>query len=132
VIVVLDASAAIEIALDGKAAAHLAAMLASAEEVLAPELLLAEIVNALWKYQQFAQLDVAKCDLALVFAVGLVDRLVSHTELYREAFALSRAQRTRAAYDMFYLALAQREDAVLLTLDGTLKKEAKRAGIGVA
>ena len=51
---------------------------------------------------------------------------------YREAFALSRAQRSRAAYDMFYLALAQREDAVLLTLDGTLKKEAKRAGIRLA
>ena len=32
---------------------------------------------------------------------------------------------------MFYLALALREDAVLLTLDGTLKKEANRAGIRV-
>ncbi len=89
-------------------------------------------MNAIWKYQQFGQLDLAKCDLALAFAVGLVDRLVSHAEIYREAFALSRAQLTRAAYDMFYLALAQREDAVLLTLDGTLKKEAKRAGIRVA
>jgi predicted nucleic acid-binding protein len=57
--------------------------------------------------------------------------LISHSEIYREAFALSRAQKSRAAYDMFYLALARREDAVLLTLDGTLKKEAKRAGIRV-
>ena len=33
--------------------------------------------------------------------------------------------------DMFYLALALRENAVLLTLDATLKKEARRAGIRV-
>lgn len=52
-------------------------------------------------------------------------------EIYREAFALTRAQQSRAAYDMFYLALARRENAVLLTLDATLKKEAERAGIRV-
>jgi predicted nucleic acid-binding protein len=40
-------------------------------------------------------------------------------------------KKTRAAYDMFYLALALREDAVLLTLDATLKKEARRAGVRV-
>jgi predicted nucleic acid-binding protein len=56
---------------------------------------------------------------------------VPSQELYREAFALTRAQQSRAAYDMFYLALARREDAVLLTLDSTLKKEARRAGIRV-
>ncbi|MEO8049553.1 MAG: hypothetical protein ABI833_03985 [Acidobacteriota bacterium] len=52
-------------------------------------------------------------------------------ELYCEAFALNRAQKSRAAYDMFYLALALREDAVLLTLGATLKKKARRAGVRV-
>ena len=53
----------------------------------------------------------------------LAERVATaEAELYREAFALSRAQQTRAAYDMFYLALALRENAVLLTLDSTLKK----------
>ena len=61
----------------------------------------------------------------------LVETFVPSTEIYRDAFALSRAQKARAAYDMFYLALALREDAVLLTLDGTLKKEARRAGIRI-
>ena len=129
---VLDASAAIEIALDGKAAGRLFEILAGAEEVIAPELLIPELVNTVWKYQQFGQLDLAKCDLALAFAVGLVDRLVSHAEIYREAFAMSRAHRSRAAYDMFYLALARREDAALLTLDTALKKAALREGIRVA
>ena len=61
----------------------------------------------------------------------LVGTFVPSREIYREAFALACAQQSRAPDDMFYLALARREDAVLLTLDGTLKKEAKRAGIRV-
>jgi len=129
--VVLDANAAVEVALKGKAAGPLSAVLAQSEEVIAPELLVPEIVNAVWTYHQFAEFDLGKCEKILELAVGLVDRLVSHKEIYRAAFALSRAQKSRAAYDMFYLALALREDAVLLTLDGTLKKEAKRAGIRV-
>jgi len=133
--VVLDANAAIEVALEGKAARSLSAVLSQSEEVVAPELLIPEIVNAIWKYHQFAEFDLGKCEKILELAVGLVDRLISHREIYREAFALSRAQKTRAAgvntYDMFYLALALREDAILLTLDGTLKKEARRAGVRV-
>ncbi len=129
--VVLDASAAVEIALDGKAARQLSEILDASDEAIAPELLVPEVVNAVWKYHQFTELDLGKCEKALEVAVRLVDRFVSNREIYREAFALSRAQKTRAAYDMFYLALALREDAVLLTLDGTLKKEARRAGIRV-
>ena len=129
--VVLDANAAIEVALDGNAAHELSRALAKSEEVIAPELLVPEIVNAIWKCHQFAEFDLSKCEKALELAVELVDRLVSHREIYRDAFALSRAQKTRAAYDMFYLALALRENAVLLTLDSTLKKEARRAGVRV-
>ena len=129
--VVLDANAAVEVALEGKAAGPLSATLSQSEEVIAPELLVPEVVNAVWKYHQFAEFDLGKCEKILELAVGLVDRLISHREIYREAFALSRAQKSRAAYDMFYLALARREDALLLTLDGTRKKEAKRAGIRV-
>lgn len=129
--VVLDANAAVEVALDGKSAERLSAMLSQSEEVIAPELLIPEIVNAVWKYHQFAEFDLGKCDKLIELSVGLIDRFVPNREIYREAFALSRIQKSRAAYDMFYLALALREDAVLLTLDATLKKEAKRAGIRV-
>jgi len=129
--VVLDANAAVEVALDGKSAERLSAMLSQSEEVIAPELLIPEIVNAVWKYHQFAEFDLGKCDKLIELSVGLIDRFVPNREIYREAFALSRIQKSRAAYDMFYLALALREDAILLTLDATLKKEAKRAGIRV-
>lgn len=129
--VVLDASAALEIALQRSHAAALASVLEEADVVLAPELFVPEVVNTIWKYHQFEHLNLTVCDRALETALGLVDALVSSKEIYGEAFLLARTAR-RPAYDMFYLALARREDAILLTMDAALKKEAERQGIRVA
>ena len=92
---------------------------------LAPEILLPEVANALWKFHRFEKPEAATCHRALELAVGLVDILVSHRALVREALSLSMAART-PAYDMFYLALVRREGAALLTLDAALRKEAVR------
>lgn len=129
--VVLDSTCAVEIALNKQDGDRLKALLDESEQVLAPDLLIPEFLNALWKYHQFNQLSLSVCDQALDLLPALVETFVPSAEIYREAFALTRAQKSRAAYDMFYLALARREDAVLLTLDSTLKKEARRAGIRV-
>ena len=129
--VVLDANCAIEIALNKKEGERLKTLLDESDQVLAPDLLVPEFVNALWKYHHFNQLGQELCDDALRALLNLVETFVPSTEICRDAFALSRVQKTRAAYDMFCLALALREDAVLLTLDGTLKKEARRAGVRV-
>ena len=126
--IVLDASAALEVALNRKGAAELSARLDEADEVLAPDLFVPEIVNAIWKLHHFGNLSLSACDGALEVLLEFVDTLVSCKELYREAFLLSRTTR-RAAYDMFYLALAKREDAALMTLDSVLRKEAVRQGI---
>jgi predicted nucleic acid-binding protein len=126
--IVLDASAAFEVALNRKRAAELSAHLDQADEALAPELFVPEVVNAIWKLHRFGNLSLGACDTALEVLLEFVDTLASCTELYREAFLLSRTTR-RAAYDMFYLALAKREDAALLTLDNALRKEAVRQGI---
>jgi predicted nucleic acid-binding protein len=66
----------------------------------------------------------------LDLGLGLVDTLVPCKDLYKEAFLLSRTA-SRPAYDMFYLALARREDADFLTMDKALRKEAERQGIRV-
>ena len=128
--VVLDASVAIEIALGHKQAAKFAAVLAKAGEVLAPDLITAEATNAIWKYHHVQGLNFSTCERALRTAVHLPDRLVSSLSLYAEAFLLARTTR-KPAYDMFYVALARREDAVLLTLDSRLKKEAEKLSIRV-
>ena len=126
--IVLDASAALEVALNRKGAAELSARLNESDEVLAPELFVPEVVNAIWKLHHFGNLSLSACDGALEVLLEFVDTLVPHRELYREAFLLSRTTR-RPAYDRFYLALAMREDAALMTLDSALRKEATRQGI---
>jgi predicted nucleic acid-binding protein len=128
---VLDASAAIEIVVERTQAARLAAILEEAGVVLAPGLFVSEVVNTIWKYYRFEQWNLAVCDRAIESALGMVDALVPSIELYGEAFLLARTAR-RPAYGMFYLALARREDATLLTADAQLRKEAERQGIRVA
>ena len=125
---ILDASAAVEVALDRGKAREFAKLLGAADEVLAPELLVPEVVNTVWKYHQFEKLSLIACDRAIELALGLADVLVSCKELHREAFLLARTTQ-RPAYDAFYLALAQREDAAWLTMDAALKREASRQGI---
>jgi predicted nucleic acid-binding protein len=126
--IVLDASAALEVALNRNRATELSAQLDEANEVLAPELFVPEVVNAVWKLHHFGNLSLSACDGTVEVLLEFIDVLVSCKELYREAFLLSRTAR-RPAYDMFYLALAKREDAALLTLDKALRKEALRQGI---
>lgn len=127
---VLDTSAAIEVALNRGKAPEFAHALEDADIVLAPELLVAELVNTVWKYYQFERLTLPACDRVVELSLALVDVLVSCKELYREAFLLARTVQ-RPAYDMFYLALARREDAAFLTRDAALRKEAERQGIAV-
>ncbi len=126
--VVLDTSAAIEVVLDRQNASRFSEALRDAEEVLAPELFVAELANAFWKYHHFETLSLTVCDRSIGLGLDLVDILVPCKELHREAFLLARVAR-RPVYDMFYLALAKREDALLLTLDSTLRKVAEREGI---
>jgi predicted nucleic acid-binding protein len=66
----------------------------------------------------------------LELAIELADDLVSCKDLWREAFLLARKNR-RPAYDLFYIALARREDAAILTMDKVLRKEAELQGIQV-
>ncbi|MGD0498977.1 MAG: type II toxin-antitoxin system VapC family toxin [Bryobacteraceae bacterium] len=125
---VLDASAAIEVALGRRQAATFAAILEEAAEVMAPDLFIPEVVNAIWKYYQFERLSLDVCDRTLEAVLGLVDALVPSKEIFGEAFLLARTAH-RPAYDMFYLALARREDAVFLTAAAALRREAERQGV---
>ena len=127
---VLDARAALEVVLTRSKAREFERMLEEADQVLAPDLIIPEVVNTIWKYHQFENLNLNTCDQAIEFAMGLLDVLVPCQELHREAFLLARSAR-QPAYDMFYLALARREDAGFLTTDRALKREAERQGVRV-
>jgi predicted nucleic acid-binding protein len=127
---VLDASAVLEVVLERSRAGDFMRAIQEADTVMAPELLIPEVVKAIWKYHQFDHLDLNTCNQALELAIGMADDLVSCKDLWREAFLLAQKNR-RPAYDMFYIALARREGAALLTMDQALRKEAERHGVQV-
>ena len=129
--VVLDTSAALEIAFHRRKAMPLAEALLGADERLAPHFLVAEATNAVWKEHQLGGASLATCETALDIVLNLVAVWVPSTELCARAFELSRVERT-PAYDMFYLALARREKALLLTMDAGLRKAAVRHGVRTA
>jgi predicted nucleic acid-binding protein len=128
--VVLDASAAMEIVAERGRARQFLEEIDRSDSVLAPDLFVAEVVNAVWKHHHFEGLSVTSANQQIELAVELVDEIVASRELFREAFLLARNAK-RPANDMFYLALVRRQDAVLLTSDAALKKEAQRLGVQV-
>ncbi len=129
--VVLDASAMVEVVLERPHAERFRHAIQEAEVVLAPEVMVAEVTNAIWKYHRFEGLESATCFRALEAAIALPTAFVLNRELASDALSLSMQAKT-PAYDMFYLALARREKALLLTMDAGLRKAAVRHGVRTA
>ena len=128
--IIVDASVAVEIATKRPQASRLRALTHSSEEVIAPDLIIAEIVNAIWKYHNFGLMPLAEAMESLDRGIRVPDTLVSCREVSAEAFALARNSK-HPAYDMFYLALARRLNAPLLSLDRKSRQIAAVEGITV-
>jgi predicted nucleic acid-binding protein len=89
------------------------------DELAAPDLLFAEVGNILFKKQLRAEMDPATAQLAARWLLHVPMAVYDSAGLLDEALALAlRLQ--HPAYDCFYLALAQRIDAPLVTADRRL------------
>ena len=128
-IAVLDASAAFEFVLGRPESQQIADALANADLVLAPDLYVAEVSNAVWKYVLSGHIPAESADV-LLDIVSLPDELISSHDLYREAFAFS-VRKNHPVYDSLYSILARRNDATLLTMDRRLAKISREEGISV-
>jgi predicted nucleic acid-binding protein len=122
---VLDASAAVRLILADPAAADLAERVGGAALVLAPELMLTELANTLWKLQRADRLNELDPQELLAEARELVDRLEPDRHLQAEALALA-CHLNHPVYDCLYLALARREAASLISSDRRLNALAER------
>ena len=87
--------------------------------MLAPELMLTKVANALWKLQWAGSLNGLDPQLLLGDARDLVDQIEPDRELQVEALALA-CHLNHPVYDCLYLALARREAARLLSADHCL------------
>lgn len=129
-ITVLDASAAVAIAMNLPESMKYQSQIEISDLVIAPDLLVAEVSNAVWKYVKAGVVDSEQGDRVLERAVGLVDRFETSLILHREAYALS-VDHLHPVYDALYLVLARRNNAVLATLDRRLAVLASKLHIRI-
>ena len=116
---VLDASAAVRIALREAEFGELADAVAEAEFVTAPDLFVSEVSNTMWKYVNAGFMEHEQAHELLDEIVGLVDEFVPAHELYHDALSLS-VEAKHPVYDALYVILARRLEASLATADKRL------------
>lgn len=122
---VIDASVAARWFVEGEHAEAALAVLDAEAELIAPDLLVAELGNTLLKYVASGGLEAARAAPVLSAARTAMTRLVAMAELHDEALALA-LEIGHPIYDCYYLALARREKALFVTAD--LKLLRKLAG----
>lgn len=126
--VVVDVSSAAELVLGRSRGPVLREILADADALVVPELYSAEATNLFWKLHVLGGLERGRCERALRNALELPDRYVPCADLYEEVYALA-CERKRSAYDLFYVVLARRRAALLLTEDRALARLACEVGV---
>ena len=117
---ILDSSAAVHIALQTEHAPALMAAVEAAHVVLSPQLIQAEVGNALWKTIRWQGLDLSAALAHYEDALSLVDQLLDDTSLMPQALRLA-AQHQHPVYDMLFIAAALQQGARLLTVDKKLQ-----------
>src|SRR5437016_9046594 len=116
---VVDASVALRwcFQLDGSDRAE--KLLRSDDHLIAPDLVIAEITNAAWKFVIFDRLPADFAISAVRDVVKAFEELVPTSVLKDRALAIAIELR-HPAYDCFYLALAERSASPLVTADSRL------------
>jgi predicted nucleic acid-binding protein len=123
-VIVVDASAALELILNRPPAAGLRRkLIASGETLHAPYLLDVEVLQVLRRYFLNGALTEDRARIALSAHLALPIERYPHDPLLRRAWEL-RANLT--AYDAMYVALAEALGARLVTADAKLAKAASR------
>lgn len=126
---VIDACVAVQWVLD-EGFSQRADALRDEEGLIAPALIAAEIGNAIWKAVRWAGVSPSAALPAMSAALHPLDALIGEETLCTRALELSIALK-HPIYDCFYLALAEREGAPLVSFDETLIAAARKAKIKV-
>lgn len=127
---VLDTSSAVEFILNRPNAPAIESYLYNANRVITPELYVAELANVLWKYVHFKQMSKVKASNFLELALELPDEIMPGKEFAAEAFSMACVSQ-HSAYDLFFILLARRNNATVLTLDTKLAKLAKQLDVQI-
>jgi len=118
-IVVLDASGAMEIIEQTDCGIDIVNTLMNAKKVLSPDLYIAEITNTIWKHRRNEKTDIEPLAEIIEDCIGFVHEFVDSTDLWRDALSLAR-EHNHSVYDMLYAALAKRNNAMFISMDKEL------------
>ncbi len=124
---VIDASVAVRWFVFGPGSDEAARWLDRPDHI-APDLVMAEVGNAFWRYIQRGNLEPDEAREILRRLPGYFSRLVPVGELVTDALLLATEQ-NHSVYDCCYLALARRETKRLITLDRDLTQIALRVPV---
>lgn len=84
--------------------------------MIAPDFLIAEVCNAAWRSARLGRISQAQVDAIAANLPRFFDSLVRASSLARRAVAIA-GQLDHPVYDCLYLALAEAEQAELVTAD---------------
>jgi predicted nucleic acid-binding protein len=123
-VLVVDASVAFKWFVtepDGGAALHLL----DSEQLIAPDLIVAEVTDAAWKMFRRGALSVHQIREIPRRLPACFDQIFPAMLLAEDALQVAVAL-DHPVYDAFYLALAQRSETVLVTADESLFRKTRR------
>ena len=130
-IVVLDANAAMEIVLNREYGEQFKGVLKKSDLVITPNTFASEITNSFWKYAMHKELSEEQCQKGIEYCLDLVDDFIDTNSMCKEVFSEAIDQE-HSAYDVYYLVLARRNNAVILTRDKKMKNIASIMKIDIA
>jgi predicted nucleic acid-binding protein len=120
VTLVVDASVALKWFLSTEPDADRALeVVRSGERLCAPDLLVVEVCNAAWKSVRLGRISQLRADQIAASLPRFLDTLAEAAPLAQRAVTIA-AQLDHPVYDALYLALAEREQAKLVTADSRL------------
>ena len=122
---VIDASVAVKFLAHEAGSDQALAYVDAQDALIAPDLVVVEVANALWKKVKDSELLEVHAERALDDLPEFFDPLSPTIELMSDAFRLSFRLR-HAVYDCVYLALAIRRGATLVTADRKFFNAARR------
>jgi predicted nucleic acid-binding protein len=124
---IVDASVAVKWFAAENGSDRAEALLATGEELIAPDLVLAEVSNVMWKKLRGRLLSSDQVVASARRLPQYFERLIAIGDLVERATELTVAL-DHPAYDCFYLALAERERLAIVTADSRMLALARRVG----
>lgn len=117
--IVMDCSAAVEIALNTEEGSVIARLIDPQERILAPTPFRVEVRNVLWEYVHAGLLNREEALENVAFAEALITDFVEPDDYLAEAF-MEAINRNCPVSDMLYLCITRRNAATLFTTDHRL------------